>query len=380
VPLAAPAASRLPGLRVLRQAAGDATRFLHDRGGAVATVAVDGHGADLGPAEVAHGAAAAARTGTRCVLYGPREEIERSLGPEGAPGLELVDAPVAITNAEEPARAARAKPDASIVQAARALADGGAEAVVSAGSTGAALAAALLHVKRLPGVFRPAIAVPVPTPAGPVLLLDAGANVEVRPEHLVQFAYMGLAFSERVLGVERPRVALLSVGEEPGKGTAAVVAAHEQLSAAGLEFIGNVEGDDVPAGKADVVVTDGFTGNVALKLMEGTARSIVTAVRDAARSGPLATIGGILLRPKLAGLRARLDPEAVGGAYLLGLRGLVVICHGRSTRQAIANAIALAERGVEQQVIEKTATALAESPVSRRRSASVTADTVKISP
>jgi phosphate acyltransferase len=191
---------------------------------------------------------------------------------------------------------------------------------------------------------------------------------------------MGLAFSERVLGVERPRVALLSVGEEPGKGTAAVVAAHQQLSAAELEFIGNVEGDDVPAGKADVVVTDGFTGNVALKLMEGTARSIVTAVRDAARSGPLATLGGMLLRPKLAGLRERLDPEAVGGAYLLGLRGLVVICHGRSTRHAIASAIALAERGVAQQVVEKTAAGLAESPVSRRRPASVAADTVKISP
>jgi glycerol-3-phosphate acyltransferase PlsX len=381
VSLAAPAAPSLSGLWLLRKATGDAARFLHQRGEAVATVAVDAHGADLGPAEVAHGALAAARTGTSCVIYGPREEIERVLGPQGAAGLELVDAPVAITNAEEPARAARAKPDASIVQAARALADGRAEALVSAGSTGAALAAALLHVKRLPGVFRPAIAVPVPTPAGRVLLLDAGANVEVRPEHLVQFAYMGAAFSERVLGVERPRVALLSVGAERGKGTVAVVAAHEQLaSAPGLEFIGNVEGDEVPAGKSDVVVTDGFTGNDALKLMEGTARSVETAVRAAARSGPLAMVGGLLLRPKLSGLRKRLDPEAVGGAYLLGLRGLVVICHGRSTRHAIANAIALAERGVEQAVIGKTAAALAESPVSRRQPASVPADTVKISP
>jgi phosphate acyltransferase len=323
---------------------------------------------------------AAAGTGTRCIVYGPREQIERSLAGEVAPGLELVDAPLAIGNDEEPARAARAKREASIVQAARALADGRADAVVSAGSTGAALAASLLHVRRLPGVFRPAIAVPVPAPAGSVLLLDAGANVEVRPEQLVQFAYMGAAFSERVLGIERPRVALLSVGGEPGKGTPAVVAAHEQLAGGGLEFVGNLEGDELLAGKADVVVTDGFTGNVALKLMEGTARSIVTAVRDAARSGPLAGLGGLLLRPKLAGLRARLDPEAVGGAYLLGLRGLVVICHGRSTHRAIANAIALAERGVDQAVVEKTAAALAESPVSRTRPASVAADTVKISP
>jgi phosphate acyltransferase len=379
VPCAAPATPRLPGVRLLRQAAGDRGRFLPRRGGTVATVAVDANGADLGPAEVAHGAAAAVRAGVDCVLYGPREEIERALGP-GLSGVELVDAPVAITNAEEPARAARAKPDASIVQAARALADGRAEAVVSAGATGAALAAALLHVKRLPGVFRPAIAVPLPTPGGRVLLLDAGANVEVRPEHLVQFAYMGSAFSERVLGVERPRVALLSVGGEPGKGSSAVVEAYQRLAAAKLEFVGNVEGDDVPAGKVDVVVTDGFTGNVALKLMEGTARSIVAAVRDAARSGPLAALGGLLLRPKLAGLRSRLDPETVGGAYLLGLRRLVVICHGRSTRRAIENAIALAARGVEQQVVEKTAAALAESPGASRSRPSVTADTVKISP
>jgi phosphate acyltransferase len=214
-----------------------------------------------------------------------------------------------------------------------------------------------------------------------VLLLDAGANVEVRPEHLVQFAYMGAAFSERVLGVDHPRVALLSVGEERRKGRPEVAAAHEQLSGAeGIEFIGNLEGDQLPAGKADVVVTDGFTGNVALKLMEGTARSIVSAVREAARSGALAMLGGALLRPKLAGLRRQLDPEEVGGAYLLGLRGLVVICHGRSTRRAIANAIALAERGVEQQVVENTAAALAELPATARRSASVAADTVKISP
>jgi len=299
------------------------------------------------------------------VLFGPRAEIVAALGSHDGSALEIVDAPEAITNDDEPARAVRAKPAASIVRAARALAAGDVDAVVSAGPTGAALAASLLYAKRLPGVFRPAVAVPVPAPGGLVLLLDAGANVDVRPEHLVQFAHMGAAFSERVLGVERPRVGLLSVGEESGKGTAALVEAHAALSASALDFAGNVEGSDIPAATVDVVVTDGFTGNVALKTMEGTARAIVGAVRDAARSGPLAMLGGLLLRPKLARLRAQLDPEEAGGAYLLGLRGLVVICHGRSTRRGIANAVALAGRGVEELVVDKTADALRASGVLR---------------
>jgi glycerol-3-phosphate acyltransferase PlsX len=269
-----------------------------------------------------------------------------------------VDAPVEITNTDEPGRAARTKPDASIVQAAKAVADGRADALVSAGSTGAALAASLLHIKRLPGVYRPAVAALLPLPKGQLLMLDVGANIEVRPEHLVQFAYMGAAFCERVLGIEQPRVGLLSVGEEPTKGTGDVVAAHEKLASGNLRFAGNVEGDELLEGKADVVVTDGFTGNVALKLMEGTARSLIGAIREAAASSTTAKVGGLLLRPKLAGLRDRLDPEAVGGAYLLGLRSPVVICHGKSGRRAIANAIALAERGVAEKVVEKTAEAL----------------------
>jgi phosphate acyltransferase len=273
--------------------------------------------------------------------------------------VEVVDAPVEISNEEEPARAVRSTPDSSIVQAARALAEGRADALVGAGSTGAALAASLIHVKRLPGVIRPAIAVPIPLPSGVVLLLDAGANVEVRPEHLVQFAHLGAAFSAAVLGVERPLVGLLSVGEEPGKGTPTVTAAHAALERSGLAFAGNVEGGDIPAAKVDVVVTDGFTGNVALKLMEGTARSVTNAIGDAARSGVVSSLGGLLMKGKLAGLRERLDPEQVGGAYLLGLRRLVVICHGRSTRRAIASAIALAERGADEKVVERAAEALA---------------------
>jgi phosphate acyltransferase len=300
--------------------------------------------------------------------------MERALGAERPGGLELVDAPVTIGNDDEPARAARSMTEASVVQAARAVADARADAMVSAGSTGAALAASLLHVKRLPGVFRPAIAVPLPLPGGTVVLLDAGANVEVRPEHLVQFAYMGAAFSERVLGVARPRVGLLSVGEEPGKGTETVVEAHRRLSQGELEFAGNVEGDDVPQAAVDVVVTDGFTGNVALKLMEGTSRSLTGAISQAARSGTLSAIGGLLLKPKLSRLRDRIDPERVGGAYLLGLRRLVVICHGRSSRRAIENAIELAARGVEEQVVERTAEALARSGALRGKNEQLSAE------
>jgi phosphate acyltransferase len=365
VPLAAPAAQGLSGLRLLRKAPGDRAARPLGGGGAVATVAVDALGADLGVAEVVAGAVEAARGGVRCVLFGPEQEIRAAAGPDLPPALEVVDAPLAISNSEEPGRAVRAKPDASVVQAAKAVADGRADAMVSAGSTGAALAASVVHVRRLEGVYRPAVAVVLPVPSGQVLFLDAGANVEVRAEHLVQFAYMGAAFSEAVLGVERPRVALLSVGEEPEKGRPEVVAAHRELASGKLRFTGNVEGDDLPAGTVDVVVTDGFTGNVALKLMEGTSRALVAAIREAARSGTLSKLGGLLLRPKLSGLRDRLDPELVGGAYLLGLRRLVVICHGSSSRRAIANAVALAERGVAERVIERTGEALAAASVAR---------------
>src|SRR3954449_6969860 len=244
------------------------------------TVAVDANGADLGPAEVARGAAQAAERGIGVILFGPAAELS------GA-AVEVVDAPVSIAKSADPARAVRSTPEASIVQAAEAVADGRAEALVSGGSTGAALASALFRFKRAPGVHRPALAIVVPVPKSPFLLLDAGANAEVRPEHLVQFAHMGAAFMEVVLGMDRPRVALLSNGEEPGKGTRDVVTAHELLrgdQGAGLNFVGNVEGFAVGEGRADVIVADGFAGNVTLKVMEGTVSALMGAVRDAALS------------------------------------------------------------------------------------------------
>ncbi len=320
------------------------------------TVAVDANGADLGPAEVAAGAAQAAADGTRVLVYGPADRI----GPV-PDGVTVVDAPVSIAKAAEPVMAVRGTPEASIVRAARAVAAGEADALVCGGSTGAAVAASLFNIKRARGIYRPALAVPLPIPGAPVLFLDVGANVEVRPEHLVQFAYMGAAFARAVMGIERPRVGLLSNGEEPTKGTPDLLEAHRQLSeatVAGVQFVGNVEGTTLTAGVADVVVTDGFTGNVALKLMEGVSSTLFGAVRAAAKSSPRGKAGGLLLRGSLRGLRDELDPEAAGGAYILGLRRVGIVHHGRFTRRGVARAIAVAERAVRESAVERTQEAL----------------------
>jgi phosphate acyltransferase len=198
----------------------------------------------------------------------------------------------------------------------------------------------------------------MPVPGRPVLLLDCGANVEVRPEHLVQFAYMGACFMQAVHGVERPRVGLLSVGEESGKGTADVLAAGERLAERGLDFVGNLEGFDLPAAGADVIVTDGFTGNVALKVLEGAAKTVTAALREAIRSGPVSSVGGLLIRGRVGRLRERMDPEGVGGAIMLGLRRPVVVAHGSFGPEGIASAVKLARRAVDERMVERTAEAL----------------------
>ena len=312
-------------------------------------IALDANGADGGPAMVAEGAR---RSGEDALLFGPAAELSEVRG-------EVVDAPERIGGDEEPVRAVRSRPQASIVQAAKAVADGRAEALVSAGSTGPTLAAATLSIKRLRGVHRPAIAALLPLPTGPALLLDAGANTEVRPEHLVQFAYMGAAFMEAVVGTERPRVGLLSVGSEAGKGTPDVLAARERLEQGDLNFAGNVEGFDLTAGTVDVIVTDGFTGNVALKVAEGASRTVREAIRDRVRSaGPLAMLGGLLIRGPVGRLRAEFDPERTGGALLLGLRRPVVIAHGSFGPDGIAAAVSLARRAVDERMVERTAGAL----------------------
>ena len=316
----------------------------------MARVAVDAMGSDRGPAEIVAGALAARAAGVTPVLFGP--------SALDAQGLELREAPEVIAMHEKPAEAVRAKPDSSLVAAVRAVAEGDADAVVSAGNTGAMLAAGLLELRRLPGVMRPAIAVPIPSKRGPCVLVDAGANADARPEHLVQFATMGAVFAEEILGVARPEVRLLSIGEEREKGNQLTLEAHELLAASELNFAGNTEGRDLLAGAADVVVTDGFTGNVALKTVEGTIRTLLESLRAEITATRRGRLGGLLIRPASRRLRHRLDPDTYGGAYLLGLRGLAVIAHGNSSRTAIDNAIRLAARGVDHDVVGRLAARL----------------------
>lgn len=308
-------------------------------------VAVDALGGDRAPEEIVAGAAAAASGEIEPVLFGPP-------GLDTL-GLELVETDSEIEMEESPVDAVRSKPDSSLVRAVKAVADGEATAVVSAGSTGAMLAASLLHIRRQPGAFRPAIAVVIPARRRASVLIDAGANADARPEHLVQFGHMGAVFAEEILGVANPEVRLLSIGEEDEKGNQLTLEAHELLRSSGLRFTGNTESRWLLEGAADVVVTDGFTGNVALKALEGTIRSILDALRTEAESSLRGKIGGLLIRPGVRHLRERLDPETYGGAYLLGLRGLVVIAHGSSSRVAIANAIRLAAVGAEHRVVER---------------------------
>jgi glycerol-3-phosphate acyltransferase PlsX len=334
------------------------------------TVAVDAGGADLGPAEVAAGATSAAAAGEIKVrLYGPADEIG-----EVGDGVEVIDAPVSIAKASDPALAVRSTPDASIVRAAKAVAAGEADALVSGGSTGSALAAGLFNIRRDRGIYRPALALPLPMlDRPPVLLLDVGANVSCRPEHLVQFAHMGSAFSHAVLGRERPRVALLSNGEEPNKGTQDIVFVHEQLAAhagTGLNFIGNIEGNHITDGVADVVVMDGFIGNITLKLIEGVSDRTLRGLHDAATATRRARFGGRLLEPAIEQLRDTIDPERPGGAYLLGLRRLGVVAHGRFTRRGFQRAIEVAAHGAEEDVISAMRTALAAAGALRSPAAS----------
>jgi phosphate acyltransferase len=314
-------------------------------------------GGDRGPDEVVAGALDAAADGIVPILYGPSSLDARR--------LEHVVAEQVIAMDEKPAEAVRSKPDSSLVASCRAIGKGTADAVVSAGNTGAMLAAGLLEIRRLPGVMRPAIAVPLPARDGPSVLLDCGANADARAEHLLQFAYMGAVFAEEILGVPNPEVRLLSIGEEAEKGNQLTLEAHDLLAASSLNFAGNTESRELLAKAADVVVTDGFTGNVALKALEGTIRTVLEGLRAEITATTLGKLGGLLIRPASRRLRRRLDPDTYGGAYLLGLRGLAVIAHGNSSRTAIANAIRLAARGVENDVTGRLAAKLpaeAESP------------------
>ncbi len=332
------------------------------------TVALDGMGGDRAPVEPVRGAILAATDGVRVLIVGDRATIDAEIARQGGapPEVEVVHAPDVVGSDEDGAKAVRAKPDSSLVVACKLVAAGEAQAVMSAGNTGAMLAAATLHLRRLPGVSRPGIAVVLPSAAGPVVLIDAGANAESRPEHLEQFAVMGRLLARDVLLVHSPRVGLLSIGEEEGKGNEIVQKTYELLT--GTEgFVGNCEGRDIPQGNVDVVVTDGFTGNVALKLYEAAGAVMFREIRDTLRSSVRGRVGGLLAKSALRQLRVKFDADEYGGAYLLGVRGLVVIGHGNASGYAIANAIRMGARGIRQNLIGRVETGLSPGPRRRRK-------------
>jgi glycerol-3-phosphate acyltransferase PlsX len=315
-------------------------------------VAVDAMGGDRAPGEIVAGARrASAELGIPVLLVGPSDLAER---------VDVGDLPVqaaseVIAMSEDPAQGVRRKKDSTLVRAAEAVRDGRASAMVSAGNTGATMASALLRMGRIKGVSRPAIAIPVPVPGSrPTVLLDAGANAEVQPEWLVQFAQMGSVFAKHRFGVAVPRVGLLSIGEEPGKGDALRKAAYELLAVApAIEFIGNVEGRDVMTDIVDVIVTDGFTGNVVLKTLEGALRAVVRGLLAAFGSDPVYKEHADALVPALLPLYETLDPETYGGAMLLGVDGICVISHGSSSQRAIVNAINVAREMADDGVVDE---------------------------
>ncbi|MCR4401907.1 MAG: phosphate acyltransferase PlsX [Firmicutes bacterium] len=323
-------------------------------------IALDAMGGDFAPDETVAGAVLASKElDVDVVLVGDREAIERrlaALGGAKGSSISVVHAGGVISMDEHhPVEALRKTRDASVLVAADLVGRGEASAMVSAGNTGAAMVSAIMRQKRIRGVDRPAIATVFPTTVGYCLLIDAGANSECRPHHILTFAQMGAAYAKSVMGIPRPRVALLSNGEEETKGTELVVAAHALLSKADLGFVGNIEGKDIPFGRADVVVTDGFTGNVALKLAEGVGEAIVSMLKASINKSVVYKIGALLARPALKSLAKRMDYSEYGGALLLGVNGVTVIAHGRSKAKAIANAIRAAKSACDGGVVNSIA-------------------------
>lgn len=321
------------------------------------SIAVDALGGDHAPAAVVDGAVAAARhLDVRVMLAGPSATLESLLEPHrrwGNPQLTVVEAPDVVGMADAPAATLRRKPRASIRVACDLVASGAASALVSAGNTGATVMAAYSAFGLLPGVDRPALATTIPTRGRPAVLLDAGANAECRPQHLLQFAVMGTVYARVALGVERPRVGLLSIGEEETKGNELTREAHRLLRAAPIDFIGNVEGREIYSGVADVIVCDGFTGNVVLKTSEGLVDAVERLLGDELQGTFSSQVGYLLSRRAFRRFRRRVDYSEYGGAPLLGVAGLAVVCHGRSSSKAIRNAIAMAFRFASSDFIHR---------------------------
>lgn len=312
-------------------------------------------GGDHAPAETVAGAVDAMSRGVDTVLVGGRESLEEELSKYDT-DLPVIDAPDVIGMGDDPARALREKPEASIAVCARLVASGEADGFVSGGSTGAAMTAAAIIIGRIPGVVRPAIATIFPTPGSPTLVLDSGANPEVKAEQLGQFAVMGSVAAKALLDADPARVGLLSIGEEKGKGRDLERAAYDLIAASPVEFVGNIEGRDVATDRVDVIVTDGFTGNVFLKATEGTASLIISYVMEA-----LSTLSDEVqaeVLPALASVKEKMDWETYGGAQLLGVKGSAFIAHGSSSRRAISNALVMARDSADKDLPGRVASAL----------------------
>lgn len=315
-------------------------------------IALDAMGGDRAPTEVVAGAVEAARDGVDTILVGDEPRLKFELAALGSE-LPIVHAPDTIHMGEDPGVALREKPDSSISVAARLVRDGEAGAMVSAGSTGAAMAAAAIIIGRSPRVQRPTIASFFPTPGSPTLVLDSGANPEVKPEQIVQFALMGSVAAEVFYEMESPRVGLLNNGEEPGKGRTLEKEAYKLLAEAPLQFIGNVEGRDLATDRADVIVTDGFVGNIFLKTTEGVAQMVLNLVMESLGGLGLPTETLAEVATAMQPVRNRLDYEHTGGAHLLGVAGVVVIAHGSSGRLAMANALRQARDGIKRDLVAR---------------------------
>ena len=325
------------------------------------TVVVDAQGGDDAPAEILAGVVIAigADPDLTVIVTGAADVVEPFAALHAA--VEAISTTEVIEMGEHPANAVRSKRDSSIVVGCRLVKEGRADAFFSAGNTGACMAAATLGMGRIKGVARPAIATVVPTAGPPVVMLDVGANADCKPEHLFQFAQMGAAYATVVLEVQSPRVALLNIGEEPEKGSMLAHDAHVLMAESLPGFIGNIEGREVLAGVTDVIVTDGFTGNVALKLLEGTSKILLGQVKDAMTSSVLNTLAASVLKPSLSRLKERLDPDTYGGAPLLGVAGVCIIGHGSSTARAVANAIRVAAQASRGGLTQRIASAVASN-------------------
>lgn len=320
-------------------------------------IVVDAMGSDHAPTvDVAAGVRAARRYGREIVLVGREEEIETELAQHDTEGLSLsiVHASQVVEMEEHPSQAVRNKPDASMVVGIGLVRDGGGSAFVSAGNSGGVLASTLIgagRIGRIVGVDRPALSTIFPTLDGMALLLDIGANTDCKPEWLVQFALMGNAYAKRVMGIPAPRVGLLSNGEEETKGNALVQKVYGRLRKLDLNFVGNVEGKDLTRGLADVVVADGFVGNVAIKTAEGVAAMLLHSLRTEIKSRPLASFGALFVKPAFRAAAKKLDYREYGGAPLLGVDGVVIVAHGRSDPLAMENAVGVAINAVEADLV-----------------------------